>query len=240
MESVARLWYICIFWYFTADIEATAVMQGEKVQKGGKSYFNVVDIFIDFVIGHASVYLSNLFDGDRELGNYSSTLIGRVWLEPINIHAQTENDNANKPVGLRSWRGERSVAHLEWKFEILERFQCKLINISSTVRVLFIQSVSHRRTKIIVVSFLIILVYHSLALSSYVFWQQTCPSSLFFFTSFLRFLRSESSPFPIFYLTFFVNHYILTLSMWLFYYFLGRWRSILLLFTVLLTTHFNY
>ena len=56
---------------FAADIEATALLQGEKIYKNNMTYVHVNDLFIDFAIGNASVHLSNLFDGDRQLGNYN-------------------------------------------------------------------------------------------------------------------------------------------------------------------------
>lgn len=50
------------------NIDATIIMQGEKVDKDGEIYFNVKDFFVDFNIGHANIRLDNLFNGDQELG----------------------------------------------------------------------------------------------------------------------------------------------------------------------------
>ncbi|CAH0393348.1 unnamed protein product [Bemisia tabaci] len=61
------------------DIEATAVVQGEKIHIDGKTYFNVVDFFCDFNIGHASVYLTDLFDGDKELGDAMNLFLNDNW-----------------------------------------------------------------------------------------------------------------------------------------------------------------
>lgn len=44
-------------------------MQGNTIQIKDKKHFNVQDVAIDFQIGHASIYLSDLFEGDNELGN---------------------------------------------------------------------------------------------------------------------------------------------------------------------------
>lgn len=67
---------ICLFDYnlFTfliilANIEANVLVQGNTIQLKGKNHFNVQDVAIDFQIGHASIYLSDLFEGDTELGN---------------------------------------------------------------------------------------------------------------------------------------------------------------------------
>lgn len=58
-----------IFLCILANIEANALIQGNTIQLNGKNHFNVQDVSIDFQIGHASIYLSNLFEGDNELGN---------------------------------------------------------------------------------------------------------------------------------------------------------------------------
>lgn len=55
---------------FSADIEATCTIQGEKRNRNGQVYFHVKDFFIDFDIGHAKVFLDDLFDGDEELGKF--------------------------------------------------------------------------------------------------------------------------------------------------------------------------
>jgi len=55
--------------HILANIEANVLVQCNTIQIGGKKHFNVQDVAIDFQIGHASIYLSDLFEGDRELGN---------------------------------------------------------------------------------------------------------------------------------------------------------------------------
>lgn len=52
----------------SADIDATVLMQGERVKKGEETYFNIKDFTVDFNIGKAEIQLNNLFNGDQELG----------------------------------------------------------------------------------------------------------------------------------------------------------------------------
>lgn len=53
-----------------ANIDAVAIMHGERVVRNGKTYVNVKNAFIDFNVGHATIHLSNLFDGDKKLGKH--------------------------------------------------------------------------------------------------------------------------------------------------------------------------
>lgn len=55
--------------HILANIEANVLVQCNTIQLHNKKHFNVQDVSIDFQIGHASVYLSDLFAGDSELGN---------------------------------------------------------------------------------------------------------------------------------------------------------------------------
>lgn len=75
-----------LFLFCTADIEATAVLQGERVVREGKVYFQCVDFFVDFVIGHCSVHLTNLFNGDKELGEYSVVGTRDVHVSKVNYN----------------------------------------------------------------------------------------------------------------------------------------------------------
>lgn len=54
--------------FFIGNIDATIVMQGQRIKKDNETYFNVQDFFVDFDIGHAYIQLDNLFNGDKELG----------------------------------------------------------------------------------------------------------------------------------------------------------------------------
>lgn len=58
-----------MFPHVIANIEANVLIQGNTIQIDGRNHFNVQDVAIDFQIGHASIYLSDLFEGDLELGN---------------------------------------------------------------------------------------------------------------------------------------------------------------------------
>ncbi|CAA9997737.1 unnamed protein product [Nesidiocoris tenuis] len=62
-----------------SDIDAVAVMQGEKIQKNGMTYFNVKDFLVDFSIGHATIHLTNLFDGDQQLGDSMNEFLNDNW-----------------------------------------------------------------------------------------------------------------------------------------------------------------
>ncbi|XP_050540297.1 uncharacterized protein LOC126904935 [Daktulosphaira vitifoliae] len=61
------------------NIEANVVVQANTIQLKGKKHFNVQDVAIDFQIGHASIYLSDLFDGDTELGDAMNTFLNDNW-----------------------------------------------------------------------------------------------------------------------------------------------------------------
>lgn len=54
-------------------------MQGKRVRKGEETYFNVEDFFVDFDIGHATIQLDNLFNGDEELGEAMNLFLNDNW-----------------------------------------------------------------------------------------------------------------------------------------------------------------
>lgn len=58
-----------------SNIDATVSMQGEQIDKNGERYLNIKDLFVDFNIGHASVQLDDLFNGDQELGKIDYVII---------------------------------------------------------------------------------------------------------------------------------------------------------------------
>lgn len=43
-------------------------MRVEKIKKDSNEYYNVKDFFVEFDIGHASLQLGDLFNGDKDLG----------------------------------------------------------------------------------------------------------------------------------------------------------------------------
>ncbi|VVC38448.1 Hypothetical protein CINCED_3A016986 [Cinara cedri] len=61
------------------NIAANALVQGNTIIVNGKKHFNVQDVAIDFQIGHASIYLSDLFEGDSELGEAMNTFLNDNW-----------------------------------------------------------------------------------------------------------------------------------------------------------------
>lgn len=49
-------------------------MTGQRVIRDGREYMDVQEFLVDFEIGHASVHLGNLFNGDEELGQLLSDM----------------------------------------------------------------------------------------------------------------------------------------------------------------------
>ncbi|KAE8747297.1 hypothetical protein FOCC_FOCC005941 [Frankliniella occidentalis] len=62
-----------------SNIEATATMTGQRVIRDGREYMDVKEFLVDFQIGHASVHLDNLFDGDKELGEIMNKFLNENW-----------------------------------------------------------------------------------------------------------------------------------------------------------------
>ncbi|KAJ4447893.1 hypothetical protein ANN_09902, partial [Periplaneta americana] len=60
-------------------IEATITIQGEHIKRNGQIHFSVKDFDLKFSIGHATVYLDNLFNGDRELGEAMNAFLNENW-----------------------------------------------------------------------------------------------------------------------------------------------------------------
>lgn len=76
---------------FLGDIDATVTMQGERIKKDGDVYFNVKDFYVDFNIGHASIQLDDLFNGDKELGQYHLFVLISLFSYIITILDFCEN-----------------------------------------------------------------------------------------------------------------------------------------------------
>jgi hypothetical protein len=51
-----------------ADINATCSVQGEHIDINGRTHFSVKYFGVKFSIGDAQVFLGDLFDGDKDLG----------------------------------------------------------------------------------------------------------------------------------------------------------------------------
>ncbi|RZC41969.1 takeout, partial [Asbolus verrucosus] len=49
------------------NIDATVSMHGQRIKKDNETYFNVKDFYVDFNIGHATIQLDDLFNGNKEL-----------------------------------------------------------------------------------------------------------------------------------------------------------------------------
>ncbi|KAI5693598.1 hypothetical protein M8J76_014354 [Diaphorina citri] len=61
------------------DIAASLILQAEPFQAGGREHLHISQVFTDFSIGHASLYLSGLFDGDLELGRAMNEFLNENW-----------------------------------------------------------------------------------------------------------------------------------------------------------------
>lgn len=56
-------------------------MKADIVQINGKDHYKIYDIFVEFNIGGAAVLLSNLFNGDEELGAAMNKFLNENWKE---------------------------------------------------------------------------------------------------------------------------------------------------------------
>ncbi|XP_012275261.1 protein takeout [Orussus abietinus] len=63
------------------DIDVVSTVQGERYQdrKTEKSHFRVTDFYVDFDVGHASVHLDNLFNGDETLADAMNLFLNDNW-----------------------------------------------------------------------------------------------------------------------------------------------------------------
>ncbi|KRT83800.1 hemolymph juvenile hormone-binding protein, partial [Oryctes borbonicus] len=61
------------------NIDVTIAIQSQRIVKDGEIYLNVKDFYVDFNIGHASVRLENLFNGDKELGEAMNLFLNDNW-----------------------------------------------------------------------------------------------------------------------------------------------------------------
>lgn len=56
-------------------------MKANVVNINGKDHYKINDIFVEFNIGGASVLLTNLFNGDEELGAVMNNFLNENWKE---------------------------------------------------------------------------------------------------------------------------------------------------------------
>lgn len=70
----------CLF-VCAADIDAIVSMKADIVQINGKDHYKIDDIYVEFNIGGASVLLTNLFNGDEELGAAMNRFLNENWKE---------------------------------------------------------------------------------------------------------------------------------------------------------------
>ncbi|XP_063991768.1 protein takeout-like [Diachasmimorpha longicaudata] len=63
------------------DIDAIVTIQGERYQGDDltETYFRVLDCYCDFEVGHASMYLENLFNGEETLADTMNLFLNDNW-----------------------------------------------------------------------------------------------------------------------------------------------------------------
>lgn len=64
-----------------SDIEVIVTLQMERYrsEKTGRIHQRVAEIYVDFDIGHATVHLDNLFDGDGMLSGAMNLFLNQNW-----------------------------------------------------------------------------------------------------------------------------------------------------------------
>jgi len=63
------------------DIDVIATIQSERYlsQKTGKIHLRVSDFYVDLKMGHVSIYLDNLFNGDRVMSDAMNLFLNNNW-----------------------------------------------------------------------------------------------------------------------------------------------------------------
>lgn len=63
------------------DIDAIVTVQGERYQdrKTEKTHFRTTEFYVDFDVGHASIHLDNLFNGDETLADAMNLFLNDNW-----------------------------------------------------------------------------------------------------------------------------------------------------------------
>uniref|UniRef100_A0A336MQ09 CSON004043 protein n=1 Tax=Culicoides sonorensis TaxID=179676 RepID=A0A336MQ09_CULSO len=62
-----------------SDVDAIASLKAERFTRNGREYLKVKDIFAEFNIGHASVHLDSLFNGNQELSDTLNKFLNENW-----------------------------------------------------------------------------------------------------------------------------------------------------------------
>ncbi|KAF5299976.1 hypothetical protein FQA39_LY11349 [Lamprigera yunnana] len=79
-----------------SDIDVTVTMQGQRINKDLMEYFSIKDFYVDFVLGHVSIKLNNLFNGDKQLGDAMNTFINDNWQSVVKEVKPILEDNIAK------------------------------------------------------------------------------------------------------------------------------------------------
>ncbi|KAG7200226.1 hypothetical protein KM043_017703 [Ampulex compressa] len=63
------------------DIDVLATIQGERYQdrRTGETHYRVNDFYVDFDVGHVSIHLDNLFNGDDTLSDAMNLFLNDNW-----------------------------------------------------------------------------------------------------------------------------------------------------------------
>lgn len=63
------------------DIDVVATIQGDRYQSQdtNETHYRVIDFYVDFDVGHASINLENLFNGDKLLSDAMNLFLNSNW-----------------------------------------------------------------------------------------------------------------------------------------------------------------
>ncbi|GFG32729.1 hypothetical protein Cfor_03347 [Coptotermes formosanus] len=61
------------------DINATCSLQGEHIDINGRTHFSVKYFDVKFSVGDAQLFLGDLFNGDKDLGDAMNLFLNRNW-----------------------------------------------------------------------------------------------------------------------------------------------------------------
>ncbi|XP_063709108.1 protein takeout-like [Culicoides brevitarsis] len=62
-----------------SDVDAIASLKAERFNRDGREFLRIKDIFAEFNIGHASVRLDSLFNGNQELSDTLNQFLNQNW-----------------------------------------------------------------------------------------------------------------------------------------------------------------
>ncbi|XP_052125480.1 protein takeout-like [Frankliniella occidentalis] len=66
-------------WSNYTDVRGRAVITGHEVVKKNKTYFGMEDMKFDVDVGHATIHMDNLFNGNKALGDTMNQFMSDNW-----------------------------------------------------------------------------------------------------------------------------------------------------------------